>query len=296
MDNIDCLANELKSFLTFIIEIEAREPKPRPRLPGFFHKKKKEKLEKELPPIPAPSFFPPKTSTYRDVRLPAMSRSLGDYSLSQSEKTSSQLPSSSPYPSNFSPARKSTRVIAWFVAPETIFAFRIAFLTLAFYVFGVSKKTAKIYIENNGIFALLLGQVRCRQIYASNHANLTGLVSLVLCRRLCRRSGLSGFKLYTHSPELTYFPARFSIFLCGFRLHCWVCSVSLLSGPYFPFSYNLLLLFWSSDTDWMAHRSWKRSMESLWLRYPHRKPEKDINSYITTEFPYRRFCRCPPSS
>ena len=158
MDNIDCLANELKSFLTFIIEIEACEPKPRPRLPGFFWKKKQEKIE----PAPAPSFFPPKTSTHRDLRIPAMSRSLGDYSLSPSEKTSSQHPSGLPYPSSFSPARKSTRVIAWFVAPETIFAFRIAFLTLAFYVFGVSKKTAKLYIENNGIFALLLGQVCCR--------------------------------------------------------------------------------------------------------------------------------------
>ena len=163
MDNIDCLATELKSFLTFIIDIEAREPKPRPRFPGLFCKKRQEKLEKELPPAPAPSFFPPQTSTYRDVRLPAMSRSLGDYSLSPSEKTSSsQHLSGLPYPSNFSPARKSTRVIAWFVAPETIFAFRIAILTHTFYVFGISKKTAKLYIANNGILALLLGQVRCR--------------------------------------------------------------------------------------------------------------------------------------
>lgn len=164
MDNIDCLANELKFFLTFIIDIEAREPKPRPRLPSFFRKKKQEKVEKELPPIPAPSFFPPKTSTYRDVRLPAMSRSLGDYSLSQSEKASSpQHPSGLPYPSNFPPARRCTRAIAWFIAPKIIFAFRIAFLTLVFYVFGVSKKTAKLYIENNGIFALYLGQVCYRQ-------------------------------------------------------------------------------------------------------------------------------------
>ncbi|KIM39018.1 hypothetical protein M413DRAFT_29592 [Hebeloma cylindrosporum] len=159
MDNIDCLANELKSLLTFIIEIEAREPKPMPRLPGFFRKRKQEKSEKQLPPTPAPSFFPPKTSTYRDVRLPAMSRSLGDSSSSPSEKSSSsQHPSGLPYPSNFSPARKNTRVIAWFVAPQTIFAFRVAFLTLVFYVFGVSKKTTKFYMENNGMFALLLGQ------------------------------------------------------------------------------------------------------------------------------------------
>jgi len=92
MDNIDCLANELKSFLTFIMDIEAREPKPQPHLPGFFRKKRQEKVEKELPPTPptpAPSFFPPQILTYRDMRLPAMSRSLGDYSLSLSEKTSS---------------------------------------------------------------------------------------------------------------------------------------------------------------------------------------------------------------
>ena len=157
MDNIDCLANELKLFLSFIIEIEAREPKPRPRLPGFFRKKTQEIVEKELPLTP---FFPTKTSTYRDVRLPAVSRSLGEHSPSPSEKTSSSKhPSGLPYPSNFSPARKSTRMIAWLVAPETIFAFRITFLTLAFYSFGVSRKVAKLYLENNGVFALLLGQV-----------------------------------------------------------------------------------------------------------------------------------------
>ena len=173
MDNIDCLANELKLFLTFIIEIEAREPKPRPRLPGFFRKKTQEKVEKELPPTPTPSFFPRKTSTYRDVRLPAMSRSLGEYSPSSSEKTSSsQHPSGLPYPST--PARRSTRMIAWLVAPETIFAFRIAFLTLAFYSFGVSRKIAKFYLENNGVFALLLGQVCCRSTLPI-YTNLPGL-------------------------------------------------------------------------------------------------------------------------
>jgi len=162
MDNIDCFANEIKSFLTFIIEIEAREPKPRPRLPHLFRKQKQEILEKEIPPTPGPPFLPTKTSTYRDVRLPGISRSLDDYSLSPSEKAL-QRSSGLPYFSNrSSPAKKSTKLIGWLSAPETIFAFRVAFLSLAFFVIGVSSKTVKIYIEHNGFFALLLGQV-CRK-------------------------------------------------------------------------------------------------------------------------------------
>ena len=143
MDDIDLLATELTSLLSFLIDIEENQPKPKPRLPRLF---------KSLP--------------HESVRTKE-SQSINPKPLSHEEKSISsptstvgkRLKSVAARSDLTSVSNRDSRLLQWILAPEIIFAIRVAVLSVAFFAVNVSKTTVKTYLNNSGVVALLLGQV-----------------------------------------------------------------------------------------------------------------------------------------
>jgi len=124
MDGIDLLATELISLLSYLIDIEENQPKPKPRFPRLFGRMKKIQPTNSLP-----------------------------------SPNSKQLKGSAAQPNLTSSPRRDSQLLQWILAPETIYAVRTATLSVALFAVNVSKTTVGTYMPNSGVVALLLGQV-----------------------------------------------------------------------------------------------------------------------------------------
>jgi hypothetical protein len=144
MDDIDLLATELTSLLSFLIDIEEKQPKPKPRLPFLFFK--------SLPH----GLVPTKESQSTDpTPLPHEEKGI-----SSPTSTNSECLEAVAARSNLtSVSSRDPRLLQRVLSPEIIFAVRIAVLSVALFAVNVSKTTVKTYVDNAGVVALLLGQV-----------------------------------------------------------------------------------------------------------------------------------------
>ena len=143
MDDIDLLATELASLLSFLIDIEEKQPKPKPRLPCLFKSSPHGLVRTKESQSTAPSSLP---CEEKDISSPTPTN--GD----RLEAVAAR--------SNFaSVSSEKSRLLQWILAPEIIFAVRVAVLGVALFAVNVSKTTVKTYMENAGVVALLLGQV-----------------------------------------------------------------------------------------------------------------------------------------
>jgi len=143
MDDIDLLATELISLLSFLSDIEEKQPKPKPRLPWLFkslpHGLMRTKESQSTAPSP----------------LPHEEKGISSPTSTNGECLEAVAARSNPT----SVSSKDSRLLQWILAPEIIFAVRIAVLGVAIFAVNVSKTTVKTYMENAGVVALLLGQV-----------------------------------------------------------------------------------------------------------------------------------------
>ena len=138
MDDIDLLATELISLLSYLVDIEENQPKPKPRLPRPFVR------TKEIQSTNTSSLLPEEEND-----IPSPTPANGKWS--KPLETQSNLTSIPP---------RDSRLLKWILAPETIYAVRTATLSVALFAVNVSKTTVKTYMLNSGVIALLLGQVR----------------------------------------------------------------------------------------------------------------------------------------
>lgn len=137
MDDIDLLATELISLFSYLIDIEEKQPKPKPRLPRPFER------TKEIRSInPSPLL----RKEENDVSSPTSANGQWLKGLER-EYNHASIP------------RRHSRLLEWILAPETIYAVRTATLSAALFAVNVSKRTVGAYMLNSGVVALLLGQV-----------------------------------------------------------------------------------------------------------------------------------------
>ncbi|KAF8169929.1 hypothetical protein BJ912DRAFT_158514 [Pholiota molesta] len=64
--------------------------------------------------------------------------------------------------------RKRPALLAWLASPQTIYAFRVAFLSIALYSLGLCKKTASTYFSYGGFVSTILAQSSYVGIYAGD--------------------------------------------------------------------------------------------------------------------------------
>ena len=143
IDDIDLLAAELISLLSFLIDIEEKQPKPKPRLPWLFKSlphglmRMKESQSTAPPPLPHEEKGISSPTSTNGKRLEAVAARSNLTSVSS----------------------KGSRLLQRILSPEIIFAVRLAVLGVALFAVNVSKTTVKTYMDNAGVVALLLGQV-----------------------------------------------------------------------------------------------------------------------------------------
>ena len=143
IDDIDLLATELISLLSFLIDIEEKQPKPKPRLPWLFKSLPNGLMRTKESQSTAPS------------PLPREEKGISSPTSTKGER----LEAVAAQPNLTSDSRKNSRLLQWILAPEIIFAVRMAVLGVALFAVNVSKTTVKTYMDNAGVVALLLGQV-----------------------------------------------------------------------------------------------------------------------------------------
>ena len=146
MDDIDLLATELTSLLSFLIDIEEKQPNPKPRLPCLFKSTPHESVRTKVSQSTIPS---PLSHEEKSISSPTstIGKPFKDVATARSDLTSV--------------SSRHSRLLQWILAPEIIFAIRVAVLSVAFFAVNVSKTTVKTYMNNSGVIALLLGQVSC---------------------------------------------------------------------------------------------------------------------------------------
>lgn len=140
MDDIDLLATELTSLLSFLIDIEEKQPKPKARLPCLFES--------------LPHGLEQTKESHSTDPLPVSHEEKGI-----SSPTSTNGESLKAVAARFTLSNRDSRLLQRILAPEIIFAVRMAVLGVALFAINVSKTTVKTYMDNTGVVALLLGQV-----------------------------------------------------------------------------------------------------------------------------------------
>ena len=172
------LATELEGILTFLLAIEEREPKPRPRLPRVLSRLLRRQAPQEascaeaesntsIPSIDVnekPSYLSPSSS---------MPYSSSSWSHDPKKIVSQTVEITSIYSGPPSLAscltinsgidketnkRSNLKLVSWLLAPVTVYAFRFGLLSIGVFVFAVNRTTVEFFNVNSGVLALVLAQ------------------------------------------------------------------------------------------------------------------------------------------
>lgn len=175
MDNIDLLATELEGIITFLLDIEEREPKPIPHLPRVFGRSSIQEAQQEprsvTPLTPSPilkgdvkgaSVGPSSSALYdssSSSRNPKMLvTQTVEFTGILSGSPSISLPPSSSTIESRAKSGKRSKAIDWLLAPVTVYALRFGVLSVAIFSLGVSKSTVVFFNFNSGVLSLVLAQ------------------------------------------------------------------------------------------------------------------------------------------
>jgi hypothetical protein len=146
-DTIESLSTNTASLLSFLIEIEDRYPKPVPRVPGLLRSILRRPKHTPVDALHSPPTLPMALSPEEE----------------ESQITGAVPPKDdtaiASLPLVSRATRKRPKLLAWLASPQTIYAFRVAFLSIALYSLGLCKKTASTYFSYGGFVSTILAQV-----------------------------------------------------------------------------------------------------------------------------------------